>query len=251
MRQLLILGFYCEVYRREPLCRVYVNDVLLDEFNIPHTPKDVLDYNYKNFLLDPKYSRADLNFIDSQLNPLFYKLIEFNEFNGKLLDLRIEILNNDNNYTNGFLTKYTRIMLDRCYLLPIKILDNVDSLIDRWKFNPHNWYKFHGLTKPVTYLYTKQRQIILNLVTSASEKEAIKLHFLTNTQTANKTNYVLKWEWWIGESVHFHLSLKKKLGFWRHINDNRTGYQIFTYINFIKDLYDKYKQYEDTRSTDQ
>jgi hypothetical protein len=59
MRQLLMLGFYCEVYKREPLCRVYVNDVLLDEFNIPHTPQKEIEWN-SDIILDPKF--LNINF---------------------------------------------------------------------------------------------------------------------------------------------------------------------------------------------
>jgi hypothetical protein len=61
MRQLLMLGFYCEVYRREPLCRVYVNNVCVDEFNIPHTP------NNNSWNLDKQLDPAVWN-LEEQFN---------------------------------------------------------------------------------------------------------------------------------------------------------------------------------------
>ena len=36
MRYLLVVGFYCDVYRREPQARLFFNDQLIDEFNIQH-----------------------------------------------------------------------------------------------------------------------------------------------------------------------------------------------------------------------
>ena len=66
MRQLLMLGFYCEVYKKEPLCRVYVNDVLLDEFNIPHTPRKKIEWN-SDIILDPKFFNRTLEIKDSKI----------------------------------------------------------------------------------------------------------------------------------------------------------------------------------------
>ena len=34
MKYLLVVGFHCDVYRREPRARLFFNDKLIDEFNI-------------------------------------------------------------------------------------------------------------------------------------------------------------------------------------------------------------------------
>ena len=36
MRYLLVVGFNCKVYRREPQARLFFNEKLIDEFNIKH-----------------------------------------------------------------------------------------------------------------------------------------------------------------------------------------------------------------------
>ena len=54
---------------------------------------------------------------------------------------------------------------------------------------------------------------------------------------------------WIGSSGYFHLTLKKKFGFWRLSTDLRKGYWRLGSIDFVKYFYDKYLQYEDQRNT--
>ena len=48
MRYLLVVGFACEVYRKEPRARIFVGDKLIDEFYIPHH-KDILPNVIKEF----------------------------------------------------------------------------------------------------------------------------------------------------------------------------------------------------------
>ncbi len=80
MRQLLILGFHCGVYQREPLCRVYVNDVLLDEFDIPQSDEVVV----RPDLLDPLRNHKHLQ--NFTTHPPFLKYIEFDDAGADSLD---------------------------------------------------------------------------------------------------------------------------------------------------------------------
>ena len=91
MRQLLILGFYCGVYKKEPLCRVYVNDVLLDEFDIPQSDKVAVETDP----MDPLKSHKQLQ--NFTTNPPFLKYIEFDDAGADSLDVVIKIHNDDNN----------------------------------------------------------------------------------------------------------------------------------------------------------
>ena len=246
-----MLGFYCEVYRREPLCRVYVNDVLLDEFNIPHSPYKKIDY--PSLFLNPNYNNSDV--IKIKNNALFYKFIEFDCSDSNLLDIRIEVINDDNNYNNGFMTKYTKIMLSQFYVIPKGILNALNLLKSRWKFSTDNWYKLHGKTKPVTFFYAGSRNIIENFACS------INIHFPGIVQSPVHSNNEQKYHhlpriWsddptkiFIGSSGYFQSNLKKKMGFWQHASDTRKGYRRFNYNVVVKDLYDKYLQYEDQRSS--
>ena len=236
MRQLLMLGFYCEVYRREPLCRVYVNDMLADEFNIPHTPcKDM----WESHQLDPAFWSNHQ--FELQSNSIFSKYIELDDAGDRSLNLRVEIHNDDNNCVNGFMTKYTRVKLRQCWLVPVKVWENFGRIWDRWKHSIYNWHKWHGQGKSVAYYYVGLRNhAIANLATG------MDMCFPDINKEIPSNNYSTHW---IGSSGHFHLTLAKKLGFWRHSTDRRIGWCKLSMINDVKVMYDKYKQYEDQRSS--
>ena len=142
MRQLLMLGFYCEVYRREPLCRVYVNDVLVDEFNIPHQCAQA------QLKMDPLYqllpTRDNKALQHLKTNQPFLQYIEFEDAGGDALDVVLRIHNDDNNYANGFMSKYTDIVLSQVYLTSKKVLENIDSIVNDYKFNRKNWRKYNA-----------------------------------------------------------------------------------------------------------
>ena len=250
MRQLLMLGFYCEAYRREPLCRVYVNDLLMDEFNIPHTPR-----NTPFIKLDPAF--WSLEHYQLQPNPTFLKLIEFDDNCGRFLNLRVEIQNNDNNHTNGFMTQYTRVMLCQCWLASKNVWEKFDQIFDRWKYSRHNWHSKIG--SDVQYYLGLRNYVLDNLAIHAD------MHFPDITQSpcsseqrkkfaCNHQHLPQMWQenpsgYWTGTSGHFHLTLSKKLGFWRHSTDRRRGWWKISLVNNMKDLYDKYRSNEDQRSS--
>ena len=254
MRQLLMLGFYCEVYRREPRCRVYVNDILLDEFNIPHTPyKDVWTADME---LDPKIEYREQ--VELQSNILFLKYLELDDADKNSLDIKIEIQNNDNNYSNGFMNKYTRVMLSQCWIASIKCLDNCDDIHNRWKYNTHNYD--HSCTGSIAQYYAKATNYIFDNLAMYADLYfpyiTQKQYSIEHLKTFFHDYQYLPRLWqespcrcWVGSNGYFCIHLRKKLGFWRHSTDRRRGSQFSFEINLIKYLYDKYKSYEDTRST--
>jgi hypothetical protein len=249
MRQLLMLGFLCEVYKREPLCRVYVNDVLVDEFNIPHTPRKDCEF----IRLDPKFLTPD--FVRLQSNPLFLKYIELDNGEADALDVRVEIQNNDNNYANGFMTNYTRVMLSQCFLLSKNTLERLDSIQNDFKFSRKNQHKYYKKKNIVDYYAKSNRTRIFD-----NFANSMNLHFPDITQhpqseeqlkslCSNYQDLPTQWqdnpaEHWIGSSGYCHVTLKKKLGFWRLSTDRRRGYWRFGQIDAVKYLYDKYLRYE-------
>ena len=252
MRQLLILGFYCEVYRREPRCRVYVNDVLVDEFNIPHSPCKHSDIN--NIRLSPKFFGRD--HVRLEQNTPFLKHIEFDDQDTKEADIRIEIQNNDNNYANGFMTKCTRVILSPTFLLSKKLLNGIEDLKNKWKFSVKN-YQIHNKRAIDIFYSNKRNKIFENF------SDGMMLNFPGIVQQKKIVEEINNWQdlpqlWvdtpgyvWIGSTGYFHLKLKKKLGFWRHAEDRRKGrWKIGQLVHLVEELYDKYKHYEDPRSTD-
>ena len=235
MRQLLMLGFYCEVYRREPLCRVYVNDVLVDEFNIPQIDQ----VQAKVDPLDPLDPQRLENFIT---NPPFIKYIEFDDADADALDVVLKIQNDDNNHANGFMSKYTQITLSHLFLASKKVLENIDELKNNFKFSRKNWKKFNCDILDF-YSNSNRNELFANFFEKIS---SIAFNF-PNTRFISNTNLTM---YKIGTSGHLHLTLKKKLGFWRSSIGRCRGSWGRGYVGHVKYLYDKYKQHEDKRSND-
>jgi hypothetical protein len=231
MRQLLMLGFYCEVYRREPLCRIYINDVLVDEFNIPQSDRVDIETD----VLDPLDPRRYLeNFIT---NPPFIKYIEFDDADADSLDVLLEIQNDDNNYTNGFMSRYTHITLSHLFLISKKVLENINTLTNNFKFSQKNWEKYKRNIVDY-YANNNRNQIFGNLVPN------VKLNFPDIC-----SGDLFKGAYKIGSSGHYCFTLEKKLGFWR---DRETGHESHWRlgpVDTVKYFYDKYKQHEDQRSS--
>ena len=234
MRQLLILAFYCEVYRREPRCRVYANDVLLDEFNLPHTiEKELFDPNNNNWKLDPK---QNLEEFDS----LFYKCIEFDNRDVKEMEIKIEVQNDDNNYTNGFMTKWTRIKMPYVCLLSKKLLSRINDLKNNWKFTKE---KYHlRLKKNILQYYLGKRGRVYENFSSN-----LQLNFPDTVQ--NQIKVFHPGRHWIGSSGHYYVKLKRKLGLWLNESDRHKGFRTLGNSEFIEYIYDKYKQHEDQGSS--
>jgi hypothetical protein len=230
MRQLLILGFYCEVYKKEPLCRVYINDVFVDEFNIPQCDKRQLE-------IDP----LDPDPLDPHItNPLFLKYIEFDDADADSLDVVLKIKNDDNNHANGYMSKFTNIILSHVYLTSKKVLENIDNLLNNFKFCWKNWNKLNRNIVDY-YTYSHRHRLFENFVHDAAcNFPGIQL---------KSDQYVGQYK--IGSSGYFHFSLRKKLGFWRQSTNCRGGFWRLGSVHYMKYLYDKYKGYEDTRNTDQ
>jgi len=90
---ILTLGFKCEIYSKEPLVRLYVNNILHDEFNIPEFSFDKENPLLKCYVF--KYKELPNN-----------------------LNIQLKVSNNDNNYNNGFMTKLTNIKLSNFYFFP-------------------------------------------------------------------------------------------------------------------------------------
>ena len=95
MFNILALGFYCQLYKKKPNIRVFVNKIFIDEFDIePH------DFNDDNSIPNLKFYQ--LNLPDN-----------FHEHS-----IKLEVKNSDSNYNNGFMNKSTLIKFHTCCLAP-------------------------------------------------------------------------------------------------------------------------------------
>ena len=117
MRYLLVVGFNCKVFRREPRARIFVNNKLIDEFNIKETITPNIKYPL-NHVLEPKPVEKIFNEYYVKMFPPL-KIYNF-KIENKLEDffIKISIENNDSNFTNGFMTKSTLITLHTFSFFP-------------------------------------------------------------------------------------------------------------------------------------
>ncbi len=146
MRYLLVVGFSCSVYKQEPRARIHVNDQLIDEFHISHTSKNcIIEENkfYKITPLEPFSREEILNIKIKNFPDLKFYEVEIDE-KVKHVSLRININNNDNNYSNGFITHSTLIKLKVCYFFPFnkRLLLRLKEIRDKYLFSKnYSWYR--------------------------------------------------------------------------------------------------------------
>lgn len=146
MRYLLVVGFACDVYRREPRARIFVGDQLVDEFSITHTPSSlwpsISDFQKKMHPLQPLvWAELDNLWMKNHPPLKFYELQFDKEINN--LSLRIDIRNHDSNYSNGYMSRSTLIRLEVCRFFPLeqKLLRRLQKIkMRRRSSENHAWY---------------------------------------------------------------------------------------------------------------
>lgn len=218
MSYVLFLGFKCTVYKKPPTVRVSLNDIFLDEFSI--VPKSICNLNeigvYSNYayehcagskLLNPNlknytkfYSKDMAKFVNKDI--LFCAFEVSENIWQENTKLKIEIINQDNNYTNGFLTKSTMVSLCVVQLIP-KI-----ALI-----NPINFYNEY-MNK---VLETKKTQLNADSIKNMYRKKLHMFNVCDYTPTpivfynsvTNKIEKKNPYEW-IGTSGYFQFPIKEK-----------------------------------------
>ncbi len=146
MRYLLVLGFACDVYRREPRARIFVGDKLIDEFFIQHHI-DTMNTTRKNFwsnrqILEPFSEDKLKNIMIKNYPPLRFYSVEIGTPLHRT-ELRIEIENSDSNNSNGFITKSTLIKLQVCFFFPLhqKLLLRLAEIRNKNRLTQnYSWY---------------------------------------------------------------------------------------------------------------
>jgi len=101
MKYVLILSFRAQIYRYEPRVRVYFRDTMIDEFHVPEHKFD-----------DPK-------------KPIIHAYVIEVPKELKEAEIKLKILNHDNNWTNGFMTKDTNIWLEEIHFFPEPLMNNL------------------------------------------------------------------------------------------------------------------------------
>jgi len=231
MKYLLVIGFSCDVYRREPRSRIFLGDKLIDEFYIQHH-RNSLNVALKEFYLStyilqplPNVSVEYKNIVVKNFPPLRFYEIEIDK-QLKELELRIDIDNRDSNYNNGFITKSTLLQLEMCYFLPYdKRL--LSRLIKIRKKNVAN--KNYAS-------YRNRKNIIFRLNENGIE-------------WIGKNTQKLPNDYNIGGNGYFSCRLVKKYGIF--ISKLFQSYRYHLYGTAILEyLIDKYQQHENQRNID-
>ena len=119
MQYVLGIGLFRKKFKTDPIIRVSINDILLDEFTLDHEDTEEITYAKKD--LFDHYLPISTPYKRPMTISKNIKLYKFNDsiFGGNN-KCELEIINNDTNYTNGFMTKSTVIFLNTLFLVPLK-----------------------------------------------------------------------------------------------------------------------------------
>ena len=121
MSYILGLLFNYHRYKRDVVIRVYADDRLVDELNL----SDDIKLKTVPFGIAPVDRRAIGPRDHPSIKILPEKLFLF-EIDEKYLcnSIRIEVKNNDNNYNNGFMTKFSYVKFHQLFLVPDWLLQS-------------------------------------------------------------------------------------------------------------------------------
>ena len=126
MSHILGLLFSYSRYKHDAVVRGYADDHLVDELSLQENIS-LKTFNYNNMPVNSTIPLVEPDAKFSRVLILPEKLFLF-EIQDKYLNrkIRIEVENNYNNYTNGFMTQYSYINFHQVFLMP-KFLMNLAS----------------------------------------------------------------------------------------------------------------------------
>lgn len=232
MKNLLIIGITCRVYKKEPLLRLFCNNNFIDEFNVPHNTV------FDNYLTE-KIKYTKYNQLDPSILPLykmiakeqtcflpFTKIIEIEDLDKKNLNFELQVDAVDNNFTNGFMTKTTLIQFDYFYLIPYAIAQNLTLIKQKYKFDRKK---------------IKNIKDIMKYYRSWAGHELFR-NFTRNNQHRDIKNMQ-------GGKFNLQIKLCKRLNsFWCEHNDRTIGKRCIGAVDFLEFILDKYQQDENQRN---
>ena len=228
----MVVGFACDVYRQEPRVRIFVGNQLIDEFHILRN-SSVNTYSVSDFSQLESWSR--IAFFRKQINNFpslrFYE-VEIDK-NMDQLTLRINVENQDSNYTNGFVSKSTLIKLKVCMFFPLdqKILTRLSKIIKK-KFFKKNF----------AWLYSKKNDIF-NLFHAGCLKwvgDNKEIYTDKVTELLSERN--------VGGNGYFIGNISKKYGI--YFPKIKKSYRFIFNSDIINYLIDKYQYHAHQRNRD-
>lgn len=224
MKQYLFYQFRADIFKKPPLVRLYIDNVLNDEFNLVDWPTVSIPSRSADDFLDPKISRS------KQCEEKI-KVVEF-YCDKPELDIAFKVYNNDNNFTNGFMTKCTLVALNFILIANQKVI----RLIDRLNERKHTIYheKVMGNIWAIKDAYKLREYCLINNFSNLCdiyEIDSGKKIMCPEVQSF----------YTFGTNVEYRVSLVKRHGFWMIKNHaKRLGVLKTGYIKDLKFLYNKY-----------
>jgi hypothetical protein len=289
MKQVIFLGFYCQIYKKAPTARIYVGDVMIDEIKIPefYTDQYIKDgklHVYENITPRPFYENIPSRpFSDMALHPSVYEDIHYldryswykgtHPSNASFEDICLKDTNSDTKKN----IKHPMLFV---YIIDDENLKSTNNKITIIVQNSDSNYTNGFMTKS-TLLYLSTFYIIpyalfkdpieitqrwLNVwsrkATSNSLKKILQSYKGTRYEyPVNLKNYfklirnnIEENNFFVcGEDCRFEIELKKKYHIWWPSSIKTLGFIYISWIfvkDFIVGLLDKYKQNENQRNTD-
>ena len=138
MINILALGFYCDIYKKSPNVRLFLNDTFIDEFDID--PFSSLDAGM------PSIKLYQINLVDAV----------------GTYNIKLQIKNNDSNYNNGFMTKSTLIKLYTFSLFNSKNTDYVYTQLKKFSTDKSIQYSITNLKHCTTWQDVTQEHKLEN-----------------------------------------------------------------------------------------
>ena len=132
MKYHLVLGYYLfEKYKKNPTCRISINNQLITDFECDNTKTIEVEYSTKDLRRfdssdgNPYVNVRSRSQSHSFSMPAKAKVIEM-DLTEQHRDstLCVEILDNPTNYTNGFMTKRNLVSFRPIYLIPESLIKN-------------------------------------------------------------------------------------------------------------------------------
>lgn len=223
MSYVLCLGFNLKLYKKNPTVRVFINNSFIDQFEIKDifTSEEPGRLHTKEFLnLHKQHSKLNnvpvsyvmyknTKYIDPKTFLIFFE-IDKSCLAKNTNNLKIEVFNDDNNYTNGFMTKSTYISLTTCMLIPKETLVNYEETIDQYESDLLELRRSQKSIKEIQSYYSSTSKKFYAFDLANEYCNGQKMIWYDNQN--KKYQYI--WLEWVGISGYTNLVFNKKNYSW-------------------------------------
>ena len=196
MSYILCLGFKSIIYKELPTVRLSINQHFIDEFSVDSNNKNtdikniwVYNDDFDNFkkscYLENIYSwyEKNIKFNDVFSRDISFRFFEINE--SIILDkdknnICIEVFNNDNNHTNGFMTNSTLLLIPIIYMIPKSFLKDYEKNIKEFLYDQQKLRNSQDKINEIKNYYKNKNLHFFALHGKSAQKKIKKEYNMTN-----------------------------------------------------------------------